>query len=87
MGQHSISALEPEECVDNTAVAYVDFRGLDLPFLDVLEPGWKLTDHVGAGEDVEVGPHGLVRNAKAASDLRTVPGLSVVVCQHRPEST
>jgi hypothetical protein len=83
----STSIDDPEQRVEQARVGQVDLGRLDLALREVLLPGSQAPDHERGDKHVEVVAHGLVRDAERASQLTAVPGLPMVVGDHRPEAT
>ena len=77
--------IQAEQGVKQSGVTEIDLGGLDLPFLDVLVPGLKDTDHIGPVQDIEVPAAGHTREPQRSGQLRGVPDLAVRVGQHGPE--
>ena len=76
-----------EQSVQNPAVADVDLGGLDLPFPEILEPGGKDPDHVGAGEDIKIPASRDLRCPERSGKVRGIPNLSMIMGEHCPKTS
>ena len=81
----SVPVGEAEQRVEDARVRDVDLGGAHLPLADALEPGLELADHENGCQQIQVAPHGGVRDAEGPAELGAVPELSVPVREHRPE--
>jgi hypothetical protein len=75
-----------EQTVEHPRIPKVNFRRFHLAFPDILMPRLELPDHKSSGQDIEIRAHGLVGQSHGATQLRGIPGLSVIVGQHGPEA-
>ena len=76
---------EIQERVEDPTVREVDLGRLDLPFRDILMPGLKLEDHQPGGQDVQIVPHRRIGDPERPGELRGIPGLGMIMGQHRPK--
>ena len=76
---------QPQQGVKDAAVGEIDLWRLHLALPQVLVPRLKLSHDEGRREEVEVHPHRVVRDAERTAELGTVPDLSMIVGEHRPE--
>ena len=76
-GEQNTVVTRIQQRVKQARVAEVDLRRLHLSFRNILEPGVQLANHVGPGQQIQVAPHGLVREGHDPSQLGRVPGLTV----------
>src|SRR5579884_727340 len=72
--------------MEEAAVAYVHLGCSDLTLGDVGEPRLELAHDQGVGQSVQIAAHGRLRYAQCTGQLGSVPGLRVIVGQHRPEA-
>ena len=86
MQRQFLRLFQPQQKVQDAAVAQEHLGRLDQPLAQVLEPGRQYPDHVGAGQQVPVVIHRRGAHVHRARQLRGVPGLSMVVRQHPPEA-
>src|SRR3990172_2178134 len=77
---------DPEQLVEETRVAEVVFRRLDLALPDVLEPRLQLPDHERLREPVQISSHGALVRSQRAGGIRRVPHLAVQMRKHQPEA-
>lgn len=82
-----VAAEETQQRVKDARVSQVDLGRLDLALGDVLEPGLKLANHEGPGQDVEVGADRLVAEPHGTAEFGGVPALAVEMGDHGPEAT
>ena len=75
-----------QEVVEESGVANVDLGRLHLPLLEIRAPGFQAPQHVRRLEGIEIPAHGVMGDAERPAELRSVPHLSVIVSQHRPEA-
>ncbi len=68
-----------QQAVQQSRIPKIDFRGFDLAFTDIFMPGLQLTNHKGAGQDIEIRSDRLVGQAHGSAKFRGIHGLTVVV--------
>ncbi len=85
MGAQLCGPSQPEQRVQDTAVRDVESRGLDDPRPDVAAPWSQLPHQKQTRHVVHVPPYSGVRDTERASKLAGIPGLAVVVREHREE--
>ena len=76
-----------KESMQESAVAEIDFRSLDLALADIFKPWWKDSDHVGARENVEIASGSVLGSAERPRKLRRIPNLPVVMGDHGPKTS
>lgn len=76
-----------EQAMKKTRIPQMNLRRFDLALADVLVPRLKLPDHKSSCENVEIGSHRFVREVEGAAELGGIPRLTVVMGEHRPETT
>ena len=78
--------FQPQQEVQDAAVAQVDLGRLDEALAQVLEPGRQHPDHERPRQQIAVVVHRGDAHVHRAPQFRGVPGLPVVVRQHPPEA-
>ena len=86
MADQRVKIWNIEQAVENPGVPKVYLRRFHLAFSDILMPRLKLPHHKGPGQDIEIRTHGFIGNSHGPTQLGGVPGLSVIVSQHGPET-
>ena len=86
MGHQVAPGLQPEQEVEDAAVAQIDLGGLDLPLTHVLEPRREHPGHESSGQQVSIAVCGLCAHVHRTRQGCGVPSLAVDVRQHPPET-
>lgn len=76
-----------EQGVKKARIPQVYLGCFDLALTEIFVPRLKLPDHEGSCENVEIGAYRFVRQVEGTAKLRGIPGLTVIMGQHRPEAT
>jgi hypothetical protein len=76
-----------EQGMQQTRISKVYLRCLDLALAEIFMPRLKLPDHKSSGQNVKIGAHGFIRQVKGTDEFGGIPGLTVIMSQHRPETT
>jgi hypothetical protein len=86
MGEKIVECLETEKRMEQSGVAEIGLRCPYLTLADILVPRLELPHHERSRQEIEISPHGLVRQAHRTGQLGRVPRLSLIVRQHGPEA-
>lgn len=76
-----------EQRVQEPRIPNINRGRLDQPFADVCGPRFRHTHHQCASRCVKVTLDGGMRLTQGATNLRTVPDATGIVCSHGPESS
>jgi len=75
-----------QQSMQQAAISHVDFGRTDLALADVFVPRWKLPNHKGRDQTIQVPPDGRIGHSEGTRKLRGIPNLPVIVREHGPES-
>src|SRR5882724_4330243 len=87
MGMKTFPGLETHERMKEPRIPDIHLGSLDQALAQVFVPRRQLPNHEGAGQNIKVMLRSRMRRPQGRGYFRCVPGLSVVVGEHPPESS
>jgi len=82
----SLKIGKVKQSVKEARIPQVYLGCFDLALTEVFVPRLKLPDHKGSRENVEVGAHRFIGQVERTAEVRGIPGLTMVMGEHRPET-